>query len=70
MKPIIGVISYPYYDKDNTMVFETSEKVVKWVNEVGGISICIVPSNNDNYYEEHKRKRNERVFRKFEEIER
>lgn len=55
MKPIIGVISYPYYDKDNTMVFETSEKVVKWVNEVGGISICIVPSNNDNYYEEHKR---------------
>lgn len=54
MKPIIGVLSYPYYDKDNTGVIEVNTKVVNFINELGGIPISILPVNRDDFYIKNK----------------
>lgn len=54
MNPIIGVISYPYYDKDGTEIFQVSKKVIDFINKLGGIPISILPPNLDDFYRKDK----------------
>ena len=54
MKPIIGIISYPYYDKDNTPIFQVGTNIVNFVNLTGGIPLIITPTNIDKFYRNDK----------------
>ncbi len=50
MKPIIGIISYPYIDKDGSHTFQSNYKIVNIINEMGGVPIFILPSNSDDFF--------------------
>jgi len=59
MKPIIGVVSYPFYDRDGTGIFQINTNVVSWINKMGASPICILPTNVDDFYNKDKRLLNE-----------
>lgn len=54
MKPIIGIVSYPYYDKDNTPIFQVGTKIVNFINLSHGIPFIIPATNIDNFYRKDK----------------
>ena len=49
MKPIIGIIEWPYYDKDNDKIYEVMSDVVNWVNKSGGIPVGIFPTQVEDF---------------------
>lgn len=51
MKPIIGIVGHPYINKDNNLIFQTTNSIVKKIIEYGGIPIIICPTQIENYLE-------------------
>lgn len=43
-KPIIGIVEYPYEDKDGDMIYEVLSPVIEAVSKHGGIPIGIFPT--------------------------
>ena len=54
-KPLIGVVEYPYVDKDDDKMYEASCNVINYIIKSGGIPIGIFPSKIANYQEERLR---------------
>lgn len=48
-KPLIGVIEYPYVDKDNDKMYEASCHVIDYILKNNAIPIGIFPSKTENY---------------------
>lgn len=44
MKPIIGIIEWPYYDKDNDKIYEIPDEIVAKIAASGGIPVGIFPT--------------------------
>lgn len=44
MKPIIGVVEWPYFDKDGDMIFEVSTPICNKIIEHGGIPMGLFPT--------------------------
>ena len=51
MKPVIGIVEWPYLDKDNDYIYEVMTPIIEWVVRSGGRPIGIFPSNIDNFYD-------------------
>lgn len=49
MKPIIGIVEWPYSDKDGDPIYEVMLSVVEWVIRSGGRPIGIFPSNIEDF---------------------
>lgn len=49
MKPIIGIIEWPYYDLDNEAIYEVLTHLVEWVNRCGGRPVGIFPSQVEGF---------------------
>ncbi len=49
MKPIIGIIEWPYSDKDGDMIYEVTNQVVEKVAQSGGIPIGIFPTQIQDF---------------------
>lgn len=49
MKPIIGIVEWPYLDKDNDYIYEVLTPVIEWVIRSGGRPLGIFPSNIDAF---------------------
>lgn len=45
MKPIIGIVEWPYLDKDNDCIYEVLTPIIEWVIRSGGRPLGIFPSN-------------------------
>ena len=45
MKPIIGIVEWPYLDKDNDYIYEVLTPIIEWVIRSGGRPLGIFPSN-------------------------
>lgn len=48
-KPYIGIIEWPYTDKDGDVIYEVFNDVVNWVIKAGGIPVGIFPSQIEDY---------------------
>lgn len=59
MKPIIGIISTPYLDKDNDKNFIVNYDIYNWILKSGGTPIAILPSNIDDVFRKKNRHLNE-----------
>ena len=44
MKPIIGIIEWPYKDEDGDLIYEVPNNIVEQVSKNGGIPIGILPT--------------------------
>lgn len=55
MKPIIGIVEWPYLDKDEDVIYEILTPVVEWIVRSGGRPIGIFPSQIEDFV--HKRLR-------------
>lgn len=51
MKPVIGIVEWPYLDKDQDKIYEILTPVVEWVVRSGGRPIGIFPTQIDNFIE-------------------
>lgn len=51
MKPIVGIIEWPYWDKDNDKIYEVMNSLVESIIENGGQPIGIFPTNIDDFVE-------------------
>lgn len=49
MKPLIGIIEWPYLDKDNDHIYEVMTDLVNWINYMGGYPIGIFPTQKIDY---------------------
>lgn len=49
MKPIIGIVEWPYTDKDGDLIYEVVNSVIEKVSEHGGIPIGIFPTQIEDY---------------------
>ena len=49
MKPLIGIVEWPYPDKDNDQMYEVSLNVINKVIEAGGTPIGIFPTKSEAY---------------------
>lgn len=49
MKPIIGVVEWPYLDKDNDKIYEVLTPIVEWIIRSGGRPIGLFPTNIDEF---------------------
>lgn len=49
MKPLIGIVEWPYPDKDNDQIYEVSLSVINKVIEAGGTPIGIFPTKSEKY---------------------
>lgn len=45
MKPIIGIVEWPYTDKDGDYIYEVLTPIVEWIVRSGGRPIGLFPSN-------------------------
>lgn len=52
MKPTIGIIEWPYYDKDNDHIYEVMTNLVNWINYIGGYPIGIFPTQSVDFVSE------------------
>lgn len=50
MKPIIGIIEWPYEDKDKDHIYEIMSPIVEWVIRSGGTPIGIFPTQIVEFY--------------------
>ena len=44
MKPIIGVVEWPYFDKDGDLIYEVPNQIVEQISKHGGIPVGIFPT--------------------------
>lgn len=51
MKPIIGIIEWPYLDMNDKYIYEVVTPIVEWVVRSGGRPIGIFPSNIEQFYD-------------------
>lgn len=51
MKPIIGIIEWPYIDIDEDRIFEVNNHLSEWIIRCGGIPIGIFPTQTVNFYD-------------------
>lgn len=51
-KPIIGVVMYPYTDKDNDKIYEVLTPIIESISKAGGVPIGIFPTQIANFQEE------------------
>ena len=49
MKPIIGIVEWPYLDKDGDIIYEILTPVVEWIVRSGGRPIGIFPSQIEDF---------------------
>lgn len=49
MKPVIGIVEWPYFDKDNDLIYEVLNPVVEKVVKYGGIPIGIFPTQIEDF---------------------
>ena len=49
MKPIIGIVEWPYLDKDSDEIYEVSTNIVNKVIDAGGVPIGIFPTKSENF---------------------
>ncbi len=49
MKPIIGVVEWPYTDKDGDLIYEVLSPVISKINKFGGQAIGIFPTQIADY---------------------
>lgn len=49
MKPIIGIVEWPYIDKDGDKIYEIMIPIVEWIIRSGGRPIGIFPTAIDEY---------------------
>lgn len=49
MKPLIGIVEWPYFDKDQDKVYEIMIPIVEWIVRSGGRPIGVFPSNVDDF---------------------
>lgn len=50
MKPIIGIVEWPYKDKDGDYIYEVFKGIIDKVNICGGIPVGLFPSQSVDYY--------------------
>ena len=50
MKPIIGIVGHPYVNKDNNLIFQTTNSIVKKILLCGGLPIIICPTQVEDFY--------------------
>lgn len=50
MKPVIGIVSTPYLDKDGDKMFCVDYNVYNLIVKSGGIPLTIMPTNIDDIY--------------------
>ncbi|MBQ2409420.1 MAG: gamma-glutamyl-gamma-aminobutyrate hydrolase family protein [Bacilli bacterium] len=50
MKPIIGIVEWPYKDKDGDYIYEVFKGIIDKVNKCGGIPVGLFPSQSIDYY--------------------
>ena len=51
MKPLIGIVEWPYQDKDGDVIYEILQPIIEWVVRSGGVPIGLFPTQIENYVE-------------------
>lgn len=51
MKPIIGIIEWPYVDQDGDKIYEVLNPIIEWVIRSGGMPIGIFPTQIVEFYD-------------------
>lgn len=54
-RPIIGVVEYPYEDKDGDMIYEVLTPVIESISKAGGRPVGIFPTQVANFQKERLR---------------
>lgn len=54
-KPIIGIVEYPYEDKDGDLIYEVLSPIIESVSKAGGRAIGIFPTQIANFQNERLR---------------
>lgn len=49
MKPIIGIVEWPYLDKDQDLIYEIRNEIVEWIQRSGGRPMGIFPTQIKNF---------------------
>lgn len=49
MKPIIGIIEWPYKDEDGDLIYEVPNNIVEKISKHGGIPVGIFPTQIEDY---------------------
>lgn len=49
MKPLIGIVEWPYLDKDDDKIYEIVTPIVEWVVRSGGKPIGLFPTQIDEF---------------------
>lgn len=49
MKPIIGVVEWPYLDKDGDLIYEIKNEIIEWIQRSGGRPMGIFPTQIENF---------------------
>lgn len=49
MRPNIGIIEWPYLDKDGDVIYEVLVPIIEWIIRCGGNPIGIFPPNIDDF---------------------
>ena len=50
MKPIIGILEWPYIDKDGDYIYEVFKGIIDKVIKCGGIPVGLFPTQSVDYY--------------------
>ena len=50
MKPIIGIVEWPYIDKDGDYIYEVFKGIIDKVIKCGGIPVGLFPTQSVDYY--------------------
>lgn len=50
-KPLIGIVEWPYKDKDDDIIYEVFPQIVEWITKCGGRPIGIFPTQKEDYTE-------------------
>lgn len=68
MKPLIGIVEWPYLDKDNDRMYEIMIPIVEWVVRSGGRPIGIFPTQIDNFIDKRIPELNEMTSSELKEL--
>ena len=49
MKPLIGIVEWPYLDQDNDKIYEILTPIVEWIVRSGGRPIGLFPTQIDEF---------------------
>lgn len=67
-KPIIGIVEWPYYDKDNDKMYEVMIPIVEWIVRSGGRPIGIFPTQIENFLEKRSQDIEEMTITELKEL--